>query len=94
MRLLGFVIDDQGAFGCVAPVVWSWVALRNLQTVDIGINRPALFYRLNNKAYAIQRFAATRNRGNYRNHERTPKKISTDLIAARVNTALPIIDIA
>lgn len=94
MWLLGFVIDDQGTFGRVAPVVWSWVALRNLQAVDIGINGPALFYRLDDKADAVKRFAATRDSGDYRDHERTPKKISTDLMAARVNTALPIIDIA
>ena len=94
MRLLGFVINNERTFGRVAPVVWSWMALRNLKAVDVGINGPALFYRLDDKADAIKRFAATRDRGNYRNHERTPKKISTDLMAARVNTALPIIDIA
>lgn len=70
------------------------MALGYLKAVDIGINGPALFYRLENQTDAVQGFAATRNSGNYRDHERTPKKISTDLIAARVNTALPIIDIA
>lgn len=94
MRLLSFVIDDKGAFRCIAPIVGGWVALGDLQAVDIRVDRPALFYRLNNKTNAIEGLAATRDGGNYRNHERTPKNTSTDLIAARVKTALPMIDIA
>lgn len=70
------------------------MTLGYLKAIDVGINGPALFYRLDDKSDAIKRFTATRNSSNYRDHERTPKKISTDLIAARVNTALPIIDIA
>lgn len=75
MGLLGFVVDDQGPLGCIAPVVRRWVALRDFHAGDVGIHRPALLHSFQDQTYAIKRFAATRDGCNKRNHVRAPKKV-------------------